>query len=290
MANAYINKTLVGNLVLDGLRRSWAPILNYTKDISGEYLQGTTAVSVAVGTNATGAEYTASSTSYTAEDMTVTAVTVTPTILYAKWVLNDLERVRNPTGIEGLVKHLTNGVANQAFGKINALVTSSNYSTASTIAAANFDADDLADLSVTLTATKQAQMDRVAVLSPAYHGNLLKDGEISAAYASGTTSVIIDNVIPRVRGFNVHQVFSIANNSQNLGSWVSDSQAIVVVARPCDIIQGGDVIGVETVVDEASGIPLTLVEAYKDGNYEIRAQMLFGCAKGTDTLVRITTA
>lgn len=290
MANSFPNKTIIGEMVLKNLRKSWAPILGYTTDISGEMLGNATAVSVSIAGNAAGAEYTTSSTGYTAEDFAISSVTVTPTILYAQWTQNDLERMRNPISLRNVVQALSNGVASQAFSKLNALVTSGNYATSSTITAANFDADDLADLYTTLTSSKSAQLDRMAILSPSYYGNLMKDGEISAAYASGTTSVIIDNTIPRVRGFDVVEVNSIANNSQNLGSWVSDKQAIVAVARQVDVINGGDVIGVETFVDEASGIPLTLTETYSNGNYGIRASLLFGVAKGTDTLVRITTA
>jgi hypothetical protein len=223
--------------------------------------------------------------------MTVTGITVTPTILYAKWAMNDLERMRNPTNPLRIAQALTNGVASQAFTKLNAVVTATNFTTSSTITAANFDADDLADLATTLKSTLKAQDEgRVAILAPSYFGNLSKDGDISAAYASGTTSVIIDNVIAKVRGFGIHQVDSIAAGAKSLGSWVSDTQALVVVARMPDTILGGDVINVETIVDEASGLPLQLVERYSNGNWSVTASILFGVAKGTNTLVRITTA
>jgi hypothetical protein len=290
MANAYLNNAAIGQSVLKNLRKSWAPILSYAYDISGDSMMGQTSVTVPVATNSTGAEYTTTSTGYTAEDVTLTGITVTPTILYATWSMNDLERMRNPTNPMRIVQALTNGVASQAFTKMNAVVTAANFATSSTITAANFDADDLADLAVTLTKTKKAQMERVAILAPDYYGNLVKDNEISAAYASGTTSVILDNTIARVRGFGIHEVDSIAAGANSLGSWVSDNQALVVVARMPDTINAGDVTNITTVVDEASGLPLSLVERYSNGNWSLTASILFGVAKGTDTLVRITTA
>ncbi len=292
MPNTILNNSpVLGDMMLKSLRRSWSTIAAYTTDIAPESMGGRTAVTVPVVTNATGAEYTTSSTGYTGEDMGVTGITVTPTILYAKWSLNDLERIRNPFNAKAAAMALANGVVNQAFAKLNAVVTAANFSTSSTITAANFDSDDLADLAGTLTATKNAQMERVAILpAGSYHANLMKDGEISAAYASGTTSVILQNTIPVVRGFELHNVTAVANNSQNLGAWVSDKQALCIVARRVDTINGGDVVAVEELTDELSGLPITLVERYVDGNHSITASLLFGVAKGTDTLVRITTA
>lgn len=290
MANTILNNAAIGQTILKNLNRSWAPILSYATDISGDSMMGQTSVTVPVATNATGSEYDTTSTSYAAENMTITGVTVTPTILQATWALNDLERIRNPTNPMRIAQALTNGVANQAFTKLNAVVTAANFSTSSTITAANFDADDLVDLAITLRGTLKAQNNHIAILPPAYYGNLSKDGDISLAYASGTTAPIMENVVKQARGFDVYQVDSVAAGANSLGAWVSDNQALCVVARMPDTILGGDVINVDTIVDEASGLPLQLVERYSNGNWQLTASLLFGVAKGTNTLIRVTTA
>lgn len=291
-SNGGFNLAAVAQSSLTHLKRKFGPILAYTTDFSGAMLTpGAASITTRVIANITGNEYTTTSTGYTTTDITSTAVTVTPTILYGQYVLNDLERQQMSISPRQVVGTLVNAVANQAFSKVNGLVLSANYATSTTIATgADFDADDLADINATLTGTKQAQDERVAIIEPAYYANLSKDADVSPAYAYGTDSAIKDYKIPRVRGVNIYEVTDVATNSQNLIGWVSDTQAIVAVSRMPSIPTVGAIVNVETVTDEETGLSLALTEEYYNGNWTIKCSTLFGVAKGTDTLVRIVTA
>lgn len=188
------------------------------------------------------------------------------------------------------------GLLDKIFTTVFALVTNANYSNNSVITAANFDADDMADLGAALSTLKVPKTRRAAILNPDYCASLAKDSVVEDASAFGDNMAIREGRVPRVRGFNTYEFTNIPNNSENLEGFVAHPSAIALAARtvvdPTEI-DGNAPLAVENRVDPASGLPLQFRTWYDPDNGKLKISMgtLWGVSKGQgNSLRRILSA
>ena len=155
--------------------------------------------------------------------------------------------------------------------------------------AADFSADNVADLAQSLTALNVPKDGRVLVLTPSFYGALAKDPGVKYAYAYGSPTGIQDNKIPRIHGFDSHESTLMPTGLNGFASW---SEALCIAARQPATPQNwyGEV---QNVVDPQSNVALQFRFFY-DGiaqKHYLNVQSLYGVAAGTtDALIRIVPA
>jgi hypothetical protein len=116
---------------------------------------------------------------------------------------------------------------------ILSVVTNANFGAAAfTGAASTFDSDDVTDLGVVADIIPWPKTGRSLVVTPAYKGNLFKDGDVRLEYAYGDAGVIRDDVLPKVGGFGFDWSPAIPANGENLVGFMSFPSAILVAFSP----------------------------------------------------------
>lgn len=298
MANSIssLNMTTVARETLTTLLPKFGSISKMCRNFSGDFMgNNAAALNVNLFAATSGAEYTGTSTTYAVTDITTTAVTVTPTELYAHQTWNGVNQSGTPVDmVRALMPGLVSAVASQAWAKIGALVLAANYAQTPLLStAANFDADDLADLQSRLDTLQVSEDNRMAILSPAYTRYLSSDNAIQAVYASGTDSVIQRGVLPMIHGFVIDKVTgTIPANAQSLAGWVNGPEAFAIAAR-MPTAEGLSGVSIGSAVDPDTGLPIQ-VRYWRDPNtglFHLWAGMMFGAAVGQgNALVRITSA
>jgi hypothetical protein len=173
-----------------------------------------------------------------------------------------------------------------------ALVTNANFSSNDVITAANFDSDDLADLSGDLTTAKVPKSLRSALLKPTYNASLQKDAAIQDAAAYGSSEAVREHSAGLIHGFGIHEYIEIPGNSENLEGFVCHPSALLIAARPVAAPKS-PIVQVLNSVEPKTGLPLQFRAWYdaNAGNYKTSIGLLYGVAVGNATaLKRILSA
>jgi hypothetical protein len=113
------------------------------------------------------------------------------------------------------------------------VVTAANFGAAAfTGASTTFDSDDVTDLATVADIIPWPKTGRSLVVTPAYKGNLFKDGDVRLEYAYGDAGVIRDDMLPKVGGFGFDWSPAIPANGENLVGFISFPSAILVAFSP----------------------------------------------------------
>lgn len=279
-----LNMTAISQDVFPSLVASIGPVLDSAIKVSDDPAAKT--VTVNIFDDVVGNEFTQSTGSYTETAVNNTGISVTMTEVYMIRKINKLAFIQTPMDvIKGLLPKIGVGIAKKMFAMQNALVTAAAYTnTALTSTAANFDADDVADLATSLDTANVPEMGRSLVVLPSYVGALSKDNTIQAAYSFGDDGVIKRNLIPSVHGFSVHKASSIAASGDvaNLTGWAAGKEAFAVAFRPS--MESADVptyAAMGSYTDPKTSITITTkIWDGNDGNYRIGGFVGFGIARG----------
>lgn len=286
-----LNMTAISRDVFPSLVASIGPVLDSA--IAVETNPAAKTVTVNVFDDVVGREYTQGTASYTEDAVNNTGISVTLTELYSIRKINKLAFIQTPMDvIAGLLPKIGEGIAKKMFAMQNALVTAAAYTnTALTSTAANFDADDMADLATGLDTANVPDAGRMAILLPTYVGALSKDNAIQAAYAFGDDSVIKRNQVMQVHGFSVHKASAIVASGDvaNLTGWVAGKEAFAVGFRPS--MESADVptyAAIGSFTDPKTGITITTkIWDGNDGNYRIGGFVGFGISRGQTAALTI---
>jgi hypothetical protein len=189
------------------------------------------------------------------------------------------------------VRPAVHAVVTKMVGDLLDLVVAANFSSNHTVAHADIAADDIATLAGNLTALNVPRANRSLVINPSYYATLAKDASIQAAYAYGGSESIRDNMIPRIHGFNVYEYSALDNNGENLGGFVTGPESLLLATRQPSIPENWSG-ALESVQDPESGLTLQLRNFYDGltGAQYITATIIYGVAKGSDSLQRVITA
>ena len=183
MANSLggINLSLIAQSALDNLSSQHTPVSAFSTDFSSEIADVGESISTRIATAVTAGDATSG---YTAADVTSSAKTVTlnkhkhftmafTDLEIAKGGMNMLERT--------FVRPGTHSVINAMVDDLMALVVNSEFGNVSTIAAADFGADDVATLAGDLTTLNVPKTERALIILPTYYANLAQDNAIQAS-------------------------------------------------------------------------------------------------------------
>lgn len=288
---AGVNLAQIAQESLPAAASVFAPLSGFCLDMSADVAGNGASVTTRIPTRPVAFD---ASSGYTQQDTAMTAKTITLNQFPAfVWGFSDLERSKSAINLNDLfIAPALEAVGQAVFDYIWNLVTSSNFATATTITAANFDRDDLADISATLTGTKKApKSGRSLICSPAYYASLVKS--MNSAEIPGITAQKAEGVVPRVAGFDIYETDLADNNSQNLGAFAAHRSSLIVAARGVDstgfVESGGEI---ADVVVPGLNLPLQWRRWYNqdEGQLKMSLAVLFGASMGTDTGVRVVSA
>ena len=294
MANtiAGVNLAQIAQESLPGLQSLFAPLAALTTDFSDDIRNAGESVTTRYPTKPTAADM-SSGYKTAAEDVAMTAVTINLDTHYGfTYGFTDVERSKSSINLNNLfVQPALQALGDKVFGDVWNLITAANFTTSSTITAANFDRDNLVDLGATLTDTKKAmQSDRAVFLNPSYYGSLVKT--LNSAEFPGMSSDKAEANVPRVAKFDSYETDIADDNGENLAGFAFQKASLLMAGRTVDsemATQAG--IEVETVVIPGIGLPVQFRRWYdSDGILYYNCNLLYGVAKGVDYGVRITSA
>lgn len=283
--------TAVAEETLAHLTSVFAPLRGIVTDFSSDVAPAGASVVSRIPTKPSAADL---SGGYTAVDTTLTAVTINLTTMYGfVWGFTDYERTRSAVALNDLfITPSTEALGNKVFGDIWNLVTNANFSSKTTITAANYDRSDLADLGATLTDTLTAPKSGRTVWSSAtYHAGLVKS--LNGAEFPGQSSDKAEATVPRTAGFDIYESNQCDGNSENLGSFAFHRSALCCASRRIDAT-GAQAAGVEVVDMEIPGLgfPFQLRRWYDPtlGSLIYSCAALYGVSKGTSMGTRVLSA
>jgi len=173
-----------------------------------------------------------------------------------------------------------------------ALVLNANFSSNEVITAANFDADEVADLAADLTTAKCPKTERALILPPSYYASIQKDSIIQDSSSFGASDAVQENAAQRVHGFSLYEYTGIPANGENLAAIALHPSALCLAARTPAAPTDGSV-QVSDIVDPSTQLPIQLRTFYDNvaGKHYLTMGVLYGVAVGNGAaLKRIKSA
>jgi len=282
---------------LAGLSSTFAPLAALTTDFSADVRDAGASVTTRYPTKPTAADM-SSGYKTAAADVAMTAATITLGTHYGfTYGFTDVERSKSSINLNALfIEPALQALGDKVFGDIWNLVTVANFSTASVITAANFDRDNLADLSATLTDTKKAPKEgRSIFMNPTYYASLVKT--LNSAEVPGITADKAEAIVPRVAKFDAYETDLADANAENLAAFAFQRNSLLMAGRAVGTdpeglqLANARGIEIETVVIPGLGLPVQFRKWYSaDGKLYFNCNILYGVAKGVDYGVRVTSA
>jgi len=292
MANTLngVNLAAISNMTLDALLDEMPRLDAFSTDFSPEVASVGASITTRVASAYTAQDFAAT----TADaDSTSTAVTIT----LSNWkgvriAFSDKEWTESAVNLNSIfVRPLVHAVVNDFYDTLLALVTNANYGAAGFVGAAGtFSADSVNALGKALTNKKVPKQQRTLMLSPDYFEALLNDANIQSADAYGGSEATRQGVIPGLGGFRVEEYTDIPANAENLVGFATGPQALVLAGRaPATPENFKGVIANAT--EPGSGFTLQTRAWYSEDDRKFRFEggVLYGVAKGTDSLSRMTS-
>jgi len=287
------NLAAIAEETLPHLQSCFAPLAGVHTDFSSEIAQHGASVTTRIPTKPTAVDL---SSGYTSQNTALTAKTVTLNTFYGYvYGFKDVERSKSLVDLnDTFIPVVIDSLGDKIFGDIWNLVTNANFTTKSTVTAANFDRDDVVDLRTSLTDTLKApKMNRTLWCDPSHYGALLKT--LNAAEMPGVIAAKTEGVVPRSSGFDIYESDLCDDNSENLAAFAFHKSALMMAARGVDTADGSAAsagVEIENVTIPGLGIPVQLRRWYSpnDGELKISVGLLYGVAKGTGFGHRVVTA
>lgn len=261
--NANLENNIISQAALEQFVSILAPLQAFSTSFNDEASSRGKTVSITSLDNTSDAASFAGT--YSATDTTYGAIQITlDQHLFVTWNVTDTE-VANSSAVElerfGYQKG--GDLAKAVFQNILAEVTSTNYSADNTITAANFDADDVADLREELLDVNCYPDQCSLVIDNSYFTYLLKDTALSSALAFGGDEAIRGGRIPSLYGINsIWETNSIPGNSENLTGFYCHPSALAVAMRYLEPVNTQEYISAKRLYDSASGMVIGYREFY----------------------------
>ena len=295
MANSLngINLAAVAEQSLDYLSTQFHPLRAFARDFSDEISGQGESVTTRVPSSMTASDL---SSGYTASDVTSTAKTITLNKFKGySMAFTDME-VSKSGNFDWLssvfLAPALEVTLDAVMDDLLALVLNANYSANEVITAANFDADEVADLAADLTTAKVPKSERALILPPSYYASVQKDAIVQDASSYGAASAVQENAAQRVHGFSLYEYTGIPTNSENLAAIALHPSALLLAARTPAAPADGSV-NVQDIVDPSTGLPIQLRTFYDNvaGKNYLTMGVLYGVAVGNGAaLKRIKSA
>ena len=287
-----INLAQIAEQSLDYLSTQFHPLRAFARDFSDDISGQGESVTTRVPSSMTASDLSAG---YGASDVTSTAKTVTLNKFKGySMAFTDMEvsKAGNFDWLSSVFLAPALEVTLDAvMDDLLALVLNANYSSNEVITAANFDADEVADLAGDLTTAKVPKSERALILPPSYYSSLQKDAIIQDASGYGSAAGVQENAAQRVHGFDVYEYTGIPANSENLAGVALHPSALILAARTPAAPADGNV-ETQDIVD-STGLPIQLRTFYDAvaGKHYLTMGVLYGVGVGNGAaLKRIKSA
>ena len=184
-------------------------------------------------------------------------------------------------------------LATAVFQDVLSAVTAANFTRSRTIAAADFDVDDVADLRGDMVSIGAMPNLCNLVLANGHFTNLLKDNQLDAN-AYGSREAVRDGYVPTLFGLGgIYESSAIPGNSENLAGFICHPSCLAVAMRYLQPLNAGEYISTRRLVDPRSGIVLGYREYYEPstGTQTAVLEAGYGYAKAIgEDLVRIASS
>lgn len=302
MANTLngINLSALAELSNDFLGQTFAPLTAVSRDFTGDPSGSGESVVTRVASALTAQDL---SGGYAASDVSSSAITVNLSSLKGfSMGFSDYEVSRAAGDVQWLtsvfLQPAMETVLDSIFTSIVSLVVNSNFSNSTTVTAANFDSDDIATISGSLSTRKAPRTQRSVILNPSYYSSIQKDQIVGQANTYGGAEGVREYAGDRVHGMDLFEYTGAINGasatttSENLQGFALHPSAIAIAARfPAAPADGS--VQVENLRDEFSGVPLQLRSWYDAtlGKHMVSVACLYGASVGNAAcLERIKSA
>jgi hypothetical protein len=210
---------------------------------------------------------------------------------HVTYSVDDQERTSsNINLIERFAGAAAHALGLQMVGDLLALVTSSTFTSALTVASSAFSYRSVVSAGITLNNNNAPVNGRYAVLNPSFYGALLNDSTV-VANPQITGDLVRTAGIGNVAGFNISAYSAIPSNSITLGGFFAQQEALLIAARVPEVPTGVPIPGEISVVTEPrTGLSVQVREAYsvQTGQLSRTYALIYGVKAGEPaSLVRI---
>lgn len=290
MANALngVFMTRISQLTLDALLTYPLPVTSFWTDFSSDVSTYGNAVTTRYPNALTAQNFAAAKTA-------IDSNTVARTITLDKYIgvpvqFTDTEMSFSDVALMDMfVKPAVTALFENVMASALALVTPTNYSSNTVIAAANFTAANVAAVARIQTAAKVPLNNRHIIAPPTYAEVLKKDTALSAAYAYGPGNTIRDGVVPQVYGYQVHEWNGTIPTTNNLAAIAYVPQSLLLAVRPPANPRNwyGEV---RNITDPATGLTIQFRDYYDGTQQRTEWCFIYGVQIGNPGgLTRITS-
>ena len=297
MANT-INSGLQNNIIsqsaLEQFTSILAPLGAFAASFNDEAAQKGKTINIPTLSNtSSAADF---SGTYTAQDTTYGTTTITlDGHKFVTWHITDTEGSQSSAvELQRFGYQKGGDLAKAVFQDILSELTTAIYSTEIVVTAANFDADEVADLREDGLDANLYPDQCALVLDNAYFTSLLKDTDISHAMNYGSAEVIQGGRIPSLFGIKgLYESNSIPGNSENLTGFYAHPSALAVAMRYLEPLNSGEYISARRLFDEASGMVMGYREFYdtSTGTQTAVLECVYGYKVGVaGNLIRIVSS
>jgi len=290
MANTLTNlkHTILVDAALEAFTAAFAPIRAFAHNFSAEAAQKGDKVRVPfVSAQDAAINFTGT---YTIQDADMEGLDITiDKHKFVSFGLTDTEISTMPQlNLERFGRQKGFQLAKAVYQDILSVVTLANYGAAGhTGTAANFDGDDVIDLSTTCDAADWPELERSLILSPAYHAAVRKDLKLADGF--GSDVIMRQGQVPSLDTFgSVYKTSLIPANAENLVGFAAHPDAILAAIRYLQPQEGHKYSTAIPVVDSDSGITLGFREWYNEDTGQARRVMEcnYGYLKGNATAIK----
>ena len=255
---------IIVNECFPAFRAGLAPVNAFSTDFAAEAAAKGASIQVPVITAKSA--NTSFASDYESGDTTIVGKQVLlNTHVFSSTHMTDVEAGKTPVNaFMAAAKEDAYAVGLSAFQTVIGLIVAGTFgdvanTSKKVVTAANFDADDVADL-VTMLGKRNALGDKSLITDLDYYGALLKDNAIQNASAMGSSVPIREGAVTRLLGCNVYEsnAFPTALTNENTGAIVVVPSAIAVASRPVVPQEGAAGAGLEfsTATDPETGLTL----------------------------------
>jgi hypothetical protein len=284
MANALngINLAQIAEETLVLLEPQMFLLSAFYQDFSSDIKQRGESVTTRVPNSLTAVDV---SNGYTGQDVNTVSKTVTLSFNKGHPMAFRDDEVSKAGDIEFLrrvfIKPAINSVLRAIVADVLALVTNTNYSANTNIAAANFTYNNVVDIHTALE-NANAMPGRNLLINPTYAGTLRKDSVLLAMVSGGNEPLARAGRLGPVAGFDDAYTYTNIPTQNNLVGIAAAPQALIIAARQLAVPNDPNVVDVVNVIDPTTGFPLQFRQFYVplQKRQYITCEAFYGCNIG----------
>jgi len=293
--NAALNDDIITTKAIEAFVAELAPLRAFSTDFSDETAAKGAAVQVPIPANITAGT---NENAYETEDSATLGVATVPLTSYAKATvgLTDKQFANSSAArLEVFAVQQAKAVARKIIVDAWALILHATYAQKVTKALGSIATADIRAMKVILDKADVPMSDRSLILNPDVFDKIAGDTTITIANAMayGGPEVVREGFIPRLLGFDVHNINIVPGNGENLVGFAVHPSAMALAIRTLRPQEPGEYLETRIVRDEKSGIGLGYRRHYSaaKGTHFCTFEAIYGAVAAVPAgLCRLVTA